>query len=179
MTSPTKPPYVPGRSVYPAQVPAWADITAQYTLPHTDGPAVPPWPIEPTRKNSQRALWLVLIILTLLVLEAAGYLVQRNSGDTGVAACKAMATGQGPGGKDADNWSAADYAQARQIFADSSYPAIRDNGTLLVDLTWQMKGLGEGDFGLLAFVGPFTNAYAGLSGGCAEVGYTLPPLGGN
>jgi len=188
VTSPTKPPYVPGRSsVYPVQVPAWVDLVAQHGFSTGPEGQELPWPTEPTHKNVQRVLWLVLIGLTLTVLAAAGYLVQHNNWlpvsvpligkDSGVAACETIANGGGVAGSGDTTWSAADYRAARQVFADSRYPAIRDNGVQLMDLAWQMQGLKADDMGLLLYVTPMTNAYAGLAGGCAEVGYTIPALG--
>lgn len=178
--------------------PAWADLIAQHgALPHTDGPGVPPWGSlhqdighEPTPQRSTLVLVAVLIGLTLGVLFATGVLIQRNNllpasvpligKDSGVAACETMAAGNSPTGEQGSKvWTERDYRAARSVFADSRYPAIRDNGTRMIDLSWQINGMGKDDLGMLAFIGPLTDAYAGLTGGCAEQGYTIPALGGN
>lgn len=179
------------RSIYPPLVPGWADLLAQKGAlpPHTDGPGIPPWGSlhqdighEPPRR-SNLVLWAVLIGLTLGVLFATGVLLRQHhvfpfAQDSGVAACEAMASGAAPTGeKDAKTWSKADYEAAREVFADSRYPAIRDNGVDLIDVVWQMRGLDDNDMGVLIFVNSLVKAYAGLSGGCAEAGYTLPAFG--
>jgi len=187
VTSPTKPPYVSGGIIYPPRTPAWHDLVAQHGFSSGPEGQELPWQQEATRRGTTLVLIGVLTGMVLFVLAAAGYLVQRNNWlpasipligkDSGVAACETIANGGGVAGSGDPTWSQADYRAARQVFADSRYPAIRDNGVQLMDLAWQMQGLKADDMGLLLYVTPMTNAYAGLAGGCAEVGYIIPALG--
>jgi hypothetical protein len=93
-----------------------------------------------------------------------------------VAACEAIAKGQPPV-HTSGIMTEADYRKAREVFADSRYPSIRDNGVRLMDLAWQAQGMGKNNLGVLALMGGISDAYSGLAGGCAAEGYTIPSLG--
>lgn len=158
---------------YHGQVPAWAELAAQHGWSRTARHEASPDP-----RKTRAVLIGVLVVLALFVLGASAYLITTHlQRDSGVAACKAMVSGAGPAGKGDRDWTATEYLKARQTFADSNRPAIRDNGVRLVDVIWQMQGLNPDDLGNLVFVNTLVSAYAGLAGGCAEAGYTLPPLG--
>lgn len=195
-----------GNPVSPAPVasPPWADLTARWGATHRDPAAyppgvipwltqeVPPWgSLHQDIGHEQRRThpaWIVLLVaLTGVALLLAGVLTQRSNwlpasvpligADSGYAACKAIASGDKPtaGSK---VWSQDDYRAARRVFIDSRYPDVRTNGVRLIDIAWQLQGLEEGEtLGALAYIGAFTNAYTGLSGGCADLGFTLPKLG--
>lgn len=98
--------------------------------------------------------------------------------DPGVAACKAMAAGKKmdgspktSGGNGSDKMTKAEYQDAREIFADSRHEKLREHGTAIVDLAWQIQGLGDGnELAALAFVGPMGTHLSGLQSACADQG---------
>lgn len=173
-------------------LPIWASAGANHGAARQTGPdfgaaGMHTWEPEPGERSWNRAgTVLGVTILVVLVLLGAGFLVQRMNWlpasvpligkDTGVAACEAIAKGQPPvqakGVMNQDQ-----YKQAREVFADSRYEAIRTNGTKLMDLAWQAQGMGDNNLGVLALMGGVADAYSGLAGGCASVGYTIPSLG--
>lgn len=173
----------PGDGYPPMQPPPWGSL--YHDLGHEPG-------------NARRPVVLAVLAAMLLVfLVAAGFVIQRLNvlpagvpligKDTGVALCEAMATGSGPVGEKTGQPNAVSNEQIRQVraaFADSRYSAIRLNGVRMMDQMAQIAAFGNGTgedpgFGALAFLGGFADAYAGLAGGCADVGYTLPPLSQN
>lgn len=190
----------PGQEWPTGQLPIWAELAAQHGWSNTgrhedrgDGrpwtsPEPPPWatPQPGERGWSTIGTWLGVTLLAGLVLFLAGLFVQRQNWlpasvpligkDTGVAACEAIHNGQAPV-KAKGIMSEADYRKARAVFADSRYPDIRNNGTRLMDLAWQAQGMGSNNLGVLAVIGAIGDAYSGLAGGCASVGYTIPSLG--
>lgn len=178
------------------QLPIWADLAAQHgwrTARHEDrgdgrpwtSPEPPPWASQ-AGSRSPWPLRITLAAMVAVVAILAGLLVQRMNWlpvgvpligkDTGVAACEAIHNGQAPV-KAKGIMSEADYRKARAVFADSRYPDIRNNGTRLMDLAWQAQGMGTNNLGVLAVIGAIGDAYSGLAGGCASVGYTIPSLG--
>jgi hypothetical protein len=186
---------------YPTgQLPVWAELAAQHGWSNTgrhedrgDGrpwtsPEPPPWgtPAPGERGWSRTGTVLGVILVLVIFLGALGFAVQRMNWlpvgvpligkDSGVAACEAIAKGRPP--IEAKGiMSAADYRKARAVFADSRYPAIRDNGVKIMDLAWQAQGMGKNNLGVLALMGGIADAYSGLAGGCSAVGYTIPSLG--
>lgn len=124
--------------------------------------------------------------LVAIVLAVAAVVLQHSNllpagvplvgKDSGLAACEGLQHGTAPvgGGTKA---STADLMKARAQFADSRYPAIRDNGVRLMDVSMQIAALGtDPGLGALAYLSAFSDAYAGLAGGCAAVGRPIPPL---
>lgn len=161
--------------------------------PHLS-PGMPPWEPEP---EPGRGWTVALVVMGLLFVVAGvlGFAVQRADvapvwvplvgKDTGVAACEAIAGGDklttldaGDGRVRDSKMDEKEYQQIRGIFGDSRHSEIREPGQDLIDLAWQLQGIGP-DGGLLALplIGSIQKAYAGLSGGCAEHGYTIPPFG--
>lgn len=189
----------PGVLGPPPSVPPWADLAAQHgwtTARHEDqgdgrpwtSPGTPPWVAE-RRADKRVVLAVVLFLLTVLVF-ALGIIVQHLNilpvgvpligKDSGVAACQAIAEGNSPTGAAGQTMTQDQYVELRGVFADSRYPAIRDNGAALIDVAWQIQGLGtDPGLGILVYVQQMTSAYSGLTGGCAEHGYTLPALTAN
>jgi Spy/CpxP family protein refolding chaperone len=159
-------------------------------------PGEPPW--EP-KKPSRMTPVLIVLGLMLMLASVLGIVAQRTNAlpqwvpligkDTGVAACAAIANqgnlrgvaseaGAGPGVAMTES----EYRQIRDIFADSRYPAIRDNGTKMADYAWQLQAIGadknaEAAMAALPLIQPMTQAYTGLAGGCADHGHTIPALG--
>jgi len=179
------------------QLPVWADLAAQHGWSRTgrhedrgDGrpwtsPGEPPWGSQ-AGAASPWPLRLTLAALVAVVVFLAGLLVQRMNWlpvgvpligkDSGYAACEAIHEGKAPV-KAKGIMTLDQYRQAREVFADSRYEAIRSNGTKLMDLAWQAQGMGDNNLGVLALMGGVADAYSGLAGGCASVGITIPSLG--
>ena len=147
-------------------------------------------------EGSERSVWIVPVIAAIIIaatLAALGFGVQRMNWlpaavpligkDSGVAACELIAGGGALGDRQdiSAEMTEEQYRQARKPFADSRYPAIRDNGTRIIDLAWQVQQAGDGGelAGALMFMTALGDAYAGLAGGCAEHGYTIPALAGS
>lgn len=128
------------------------------------------------------ALVIVLVTLAALAVQRSNLLpagVPLVGKDKGLAACEAIQHGSAPVGPGTKT-SPGDFEKVRAAFADSRYPAIRDNGVRLMDLAVQIASLGkEPGIGALAYVQSFTEAYAGLAGGCAAVGHPIPALTSN
>ncbi|MEU9508545.1 hypothetical protein AB0D32_19985 [Micromonospora sp. NPDC048170] len=113
---------------------------------------------------------------TLMMLTAAyavydGYIKE----DSGVAACKAMRDGKTPsGGEDKGDdakITEAEYREAREVFEDSRHEKIREHGTALMDIAWQVNQLPKGEeIGALAFMGPLGTHMSGLQTACADQG---------
>jgi hypothetical protein len=188
-----RPPVVPGAP--------WADLVA----PQDQPPLSPAetylhvqhgWdlPGQEPERPSRMLVYLLVALMILVALLAIGFTLQRQNvlpagvpilgKDSGVAACQQIANGATPTGMDANaEFTAADYRKARQVFADSRYPAIRDNGTRLLDLAWQIGGAAKSSddlAGALMFMNELSQAYTGLAGGCADHGITIPAMtGGN
>jgi hypothetical protein len=175
------------------QLPIWADLTAQHGQPrHAPEPqygaaGMHTWDPAPGERSWNRVgTVLGVVLVAALFLGLLGFVVQRMNWlpagvpligkDSGVAACEAISKGQAPV-KAKGVMTLDQYRQAREVFADSRYPAIRDNGTKLMDLAWQAQGMGSNNLGVLALVGPISDAYSGLAGGCDAAGYTIPSLG--
>lgn len=162
-------------------------------------PGTPPWAGQPEPEGEpvRRPWHLVAIVAGLLLVVLAGFvLIARYSNalpvwlpvvgkDTGIAACEALASGdkirtldKGNGTVRGSRMTEAEYQQIRAIFSDSRYSEIRTNGSAMVDYVWQFNELGpESALAALPLVGPLNQAYSGLSGGCAQHGIILPPLG--
>lgn len=133
-----------------------------------------------------------LIIMAVAILVAAGailrivgvlpYWVPLIGQDSGVAACEAIASSGGTkidGGAGENATDAEKIRAVRALFADSRHDDIRQHGVAFMDLTTQIMAMGEKpDLSALALVGPITTAYAGLAGGCADQGHTIPPMMG-
>ena len=135
--------------------------------------------VPPPKKTSRKPLIAAaLAAVGVLVVGPVGYVVWDGiiREDSGVAACKAMRDGKqmdgsakGDGGD--DKMTEAEYRQAREIFEDSRHEKLREHGTGLVDVVWQMQGLGDDSgMGALAFIGPMGTHVSGLQSACADQG---------
>ncbi|WP_433113769.1 hypothetical protein [Micromonospora sp. CA-246542] len=139
------------------------------------GQAVPPQPAKSSRKPLIVA---ALAFAAVLVLGVGGYVVYDGliREDSGIAACKAMADGKQMDGKpksaDDDKLTEAEYREARKIFEDSRKPKIREHGTALIDILWQVQGMEDGG-GALALIGPMGTHVSGLQTACADEGYIV------
>ena len=129
----------------------------------------------PKQPNRKAVIVAALAAVAVLVIGAAGYAVWDGAirEDPGVAACKAMRDGKKMDGSAKnsgdDKLTEAEYRDARAIFEDSRHEKLREHGTALVDLAWQMQGLEDGnEMAGLAFVGPMGTHLSGLQSACAD-----------
>ncbi|MFC0505165.1 hypothetical protein [Micromonospora costi] len=135
--------------------------------------AVPP-PAQPNRKP---VIVAAVATAAVLLLGVAGYAVWDGyiKEDSGVAACKAMRDGEKIVGDDTsagdDKMTEAEYREVRELFEDSRHEDIREHGTGLIDILWQVSNLPEGqEMGALAFIGPMGTHVSGLQTACADQG---------
>jgi hypothetical protein len=114
----------------------------------------------------------LLLGAALAVLAGAGWTAyDRNvfATDSGVRACEALR--DQPSGYQRP-MTEAEYRALRKTFEDSRYGDIRDHGTRLVDVAWQVSRLPDGDqgTGALRYAGPLTEHASGLQSACADRG---------
>ncbi len=162
-----------------SQPAAPADEPGRYPSVQPPHPRRPRW-LVPTVAAAAAAI--AITAGALLVIRATGAAPTGTpliGEDSGVAACKAIAADNKMAGDNKDDtFTEAEYRQIRKQFADSGDQAIRDNGTKIIDLAWQMQSMDDDDgLAALPLIGELTSAYAGLTGGCAAHGITIPPLG--
>jgi hypothetical protein len=159
MAYPPQPPHDPQIPVVPAGPPA--AFTGYGPQP------------QPPRRSLLP--WLALAVALLVVAGAGGWFLYDRviRTDSGVAACEALRDGdKAVDGDDGDKtMTEAEYRELRGVFEDSRYEDIRDHGTKLIDLVWQLSKLGE-EPGMeaLAFMGPLTEHVTGLQSACADQG---------
>ncbi|WP_319462878.1 hypothetical protein [Micromonospora sp. RTP1Z1] len=161
-------PYQQGAPAYPPQ---------QY---QPAGPVQPPAhtpPAPAASPNRKQIIVAVAAAVAVLMLTAAGLAVYEGfiKEDSGVAACKAMRDGKkmdgSPKASGDDKLTEKEYRAARKVFEDSRYADIREHGTGLVDIAWQVQQLGDGqEMGALAFIGPMGTHVSGLQTACANQG---------
>lgn len=148
------------------------------------------WPTD-THKSPSKKVWaLAISAFVIVVLIVAGTVLQNSDvvpagvpligKDSGIAACEAIASQSGPiaSQKSGQQMTEAEYRRLRSVFDESRYPEIGEPGIRVVDLAWQIQGMGEdAGLALLPMVGPLTESYGALTGGCAQHGITIPTLG--
>ncbi len=181
-----------GHVPYPPQQPAFQPpqdpyagypATQPYLDPYTDpygqagftsghqqpvpAPRRPLWP------------WLAAVAaLSLILLTGSGWLLYDRvlREDSGVAACRALASQDrsGAGGATDDELTRDEYISMRQVFADSRFPDLREHGTKLMDIMWQVSQLGaDNEVAALAYLQPLTEHISGLQSACADHGVIL------
>ncbi len=152
-----------------------------------------PVPAEDERLD-RRTRWIAagvgaaLVAVLIVVLGWAGVgPASRLHADSGVRACKDVATGDTAGGTRSNagdvTMSQDDYRRIRGQFQGSRFADLRGSGTHFVDLVWQigrmLRAGGDPLTSAIAYGGEVFSAYSDLSGACANHGVTLPPLGGD
>jgi hypothetical protein len=152
--------------------------------PH-EHPHIPPQPTEftttseppPIKLNRKPILIAAVAVAATLVVGTVYYAVWDRfiREDSGVAACKAMRDGKNVDGspKDSgdDKMTEDQYREAREVFEDSRHDKIREHGTALMDIAWQISQIPDGqEFGALAFIGPMGTHVSGLQTACADQG---------
>ncbi|MDQ7903482.1 hypothetical protein RB614_03010 [Phytohabitans sp. ZYX-F-186] len=163
--------------------------------PVSPGPQQPYEPAHfappPAPKKSNAGL-IIGVAVAVVAVAFGALLVVRTTGavpagvplvgkDTGIAACEAIAEDNELAGNSPDETLIVEeYKRVRKMFSDSRHDAIRDNGVKIIDIVWQMRDMKDEDalaaLAALPLVGTMMEAYAGLAGGCAEHGITIPPI---
>lgn len=125
-----------------------------------------------------RFLIIGVAALTVVAVGAAAWVapVVYEATDSGIRACKAMRDGKNfSGGPQSttglDGLPEQRYRELRDIFANSRYDNIREHGTKLIDLAWQLsKSDKDAGLEMLAYVGPVMEHSTGLQSACADHG---------
>ena len=154
----------------------------RYDDPHAATRRITP-PPPPARDQARRPLWpwLILTVAVVFAASAVWYAYDHNLivKDSGIEACEAMASGdRSLAGQDPQReLTESEYRRLRQVFAGSRHDDIRDHGTKLLDVVWQMTQLGTEDATVLAYLQPLTTHLTGLQSACADQGIfiTLRP----
>lgn len=145
------------------------------SYPPQQPPITPGYPPQPRKRRGWTIALCVLIGIAAFALGAAAKVVYRTYGpgaapDSGVQACKQLRdTPINQKGK--QPLTEKRYRDLRDKFQGSHDAAIRDNGTKLVDLAWQ---IGQDESKALVYMGPLMTAVTGLQTACANQGVTLP-----
>lgn len=133
----------------------------------------------------KRAKWPYAVLAGAVLFAAGGVWVAYDRGlilkDPGIQACEALAAGDKTFSGEAQNkepMTEAQYREMRGVFEASRYNDIKDHGTKLMDVVWQVSQLGEEPgMEVLAYLGPLTTHMTGLQSACADQGIivTLKP----
>lgn len=134
---------------------------------------------------NRRPRWLYGLLAGAVVAAGIGAWVAYDRGvilkDSGIKACEAFADGDktfADKKTDGKKMTEGEYRQMREVFEDSRFDDIRDHGTKLMDLVWQISKMGDNPgLGALAYVGQLTEHMTGLQSACADQGVivTLQP----
>jgi hypothetical protein len=115
--------------------------------------------------------------LSLVLLAGGGWLVYDRvlREDSGVAACRTLAGTERNKSGDAadDNLTRDEYVSMRKVFADSRYRDLREHGTKLMDVLWQVSQLGTDDEVAMSYLQPLTEHLSGLQSACADHGVII------
>lgn len=153
---------------------------APYYSPNQYGAAPQsPRPAPESPGRQPRWPWVVLGLSVLLFITVSGG-IAYNRGlifkDSGIKACEALRDGKSTFKGDPQKqtpMTEAQYRALRKVFEDSRYDDIRDHGTKLMDVVWQVSQLTKDDsssMSLLAYLGPLTTQATGLQSACADQG---------
>lgn len=152
------------------------------------------WPPASPALSPVRRPWWPYALLAVAVLVLAGglwtaYTKNLIFKDSGIKACEALRDGNSAikNNGSNDKLTESQYRQMRAIFEDSRYDDIRDHGTKLMDVIWQMSqavgdNSGASDDGsalgaAMMYLQPLSEHMTGLQSACADQGiiFTLKP----
>ncbi|MFC8848727.1 MULTISPECIES: hypothetical protein [unclassified Micromonospora] len=163
----------------PQQQPWMGPDGQPYPQQPSESMTTTPLPAPPSRKPYLVA---ALAAIGVIAVGTIGYVVWDGyiKEDSGLAVCKAIRDGKNMDGtskaSDAgdDKLTEAEYREARALFEDSRHEDIREHGTALIDIVWQVSKLPDGEgMGALAFVGPMGTHMSGLQTACADQGVII------
>ena len=111
----------------------------------------------------------------LVLLAGLGWVLYDGfvRADPGIAACESIRDGR-PVNGDVDNdqeVSEAEYRAARAQFEQSDHERIREHGTQLMDVVWNLSRIPDSQTAsAIGYVGPLTTHAQGLQSACADQG---------
>ncbi|WP_436529295.1 hypothetical protein [Actinoplanes sp. HUAS TT8] len=176
---PQQPPLPPPQDPYVSYPP-----TQPYTDPYGQAGSVPGYAAyEPGGRQAppRRPLWpwlAAVAALSLALVAGGGWILYDRvlREDSGVAACKSLAAGEktGPASSGDDTLTRDEYLRMRKIFADSHYADLREHGTKLMDILWQVSQIGtDNEAAAMAYLQPLTEHVSGLQSACADHGVII------
>ncbi|WP_326556415.1 hypothetical protein [Micromonospora sp. NBC_01796] len=165
------PPYPYGEPVVPPSYPGGAPF------PYPDGGPYPYGdPGQPVAQRNRAKPFLVAAagLLTLFVLTLGGLAIWDGvREDSGVAGCRSLADRtSGQNRELAED----EHRELREQFADSDIRAIREHGTEMMDVLWEVSKLPPGEeMGALRYLPQLSVHAEGLRRACAEQGVVISP----
>lgn len=137
----------------------------------------------PSPAPERRATWPYALLAVAIVVLGVGVWSLYDRGiifkDSGVQACEALRDGNKlfTGAQQTEEkLTEAQYRELRAVFEDSRHDDIRDHGTKLMDVVWQVSQIsqgGEPGMEVLAYLGPLTTHMTGLQSACADQGVVV------
>ncbi|WP_329103070.1 hypothetical protein OG792_25665 [Micromonospora sp. NBC_01699] len=113
-------------------------------------------------------------LLALFVLVLGGLAVWDGlREDSGIAACRSLA--DRTAGEDQTELSESEYRELRDQFADSDIRTIRENGTAMMDLVWEVSQQSSSELDALRYLPQLSARLEGLQRACAGQGVTISP----
>ncbi|MEJ3742297.1 hypothetical protein WEI85_03235 [Actinomycetes bacterium KLBMP 9797] len=142
--------------------------------------AVPPAAAAPKRRMSGVGIALLAsaAVVGLVGVATVGIAIYSAvTPDSGIVACEAIRDEDQASADDDtptlddDELTEEEYRELREQFEDSTHADIREHGTKLVDVVWQVEQLPEGqEVAALGFLGPLTEHARGLQAACGRQG---------
>lgn len=174
----------------PAQPPPWSstqETSAGYPPEQPRAPYPPPPDQAATQAPKRRRAGLIIaaVVGALLIIAGGGVGAFALRGttpfkDSGVAMCEQMRDAQVKDVQamiNGSKWNIDTYHTIRQQFVDSRYADLRDAGTKLIDLAWQIFGSTNSTDSIGAALvagGQIMQDYSSLTGACANHGVDIP-----
>jgi hypothetical protein len=175
----------PQQPAQPASYPP-GDQGAAQPYQYGDQGAVPTYPGaeplpygvagQPAQRGSRAKLAAIAGagLLALFVLVLGGLAVWDGlREDSGITACRSLAdlsTGQ-----PRPELSQDEYREQRDQFADSDIRALRENGTGMMDLVWEVSQQPNGEANALRYLPQLSVRLEALQRACADQGVTISP----
>ena len=173
--------YDPHQQPYVHRADQHAGYPQQYgqLVPDHEWQADPPPPLPAPRQ----AKWPYAVLAAAVLFLAGGVWTAYDRGvifkDSGIEACEGFRDGKKTEGapvdaKAGERMTEAQYLELREFFQDSRHDDLRQAGTKLVDVMWQVMQLGT-DPGIeaLPLVGQMATAATNMQGACANHGIVI------
>jgi hypothetical protein len=129
-------------------------------------------PPSPSLRGPVLAFVAVAAVVMLAGVAAIGFAIYEVvQPDSGIAACEAIRDSESNQSDRDSKMTEEEYREVREQFADSAHADIREHGTKLMDVLWQVDQLPEGqEMAALALIGPLAEHATGLQSACADQG---------